>query len=631
MIRKVLAALALLMAAACSQQPPADPPPMSGTHDVVQVKDLVFITSADHSELRVLGVGGEQPGFISAPNPLEPLSIPVVDRPIGLASDLRYGADGQPIGGPFLYAIGAGAAEISVVYAAKADDAPSTPVAEDPLLLTELKRIPTPGPVTALAGRGPLLSSSSTVYFATYDGAAGSLWQMELPASGELRNAEISSLQGTTRLLLSLPGEAIAAVLVLPNPSELAVATRGDSGRTGQVVVLDTATQVQRPLRFPGPVRRLATHGAAGGLGAGARIFGILEDEACGGGPACSGVIAVDAATGEVALDVTGQPMVPLGMGDGLVLDLSLGTDIRVNAGGTVEDRALVGGTTTSTGTTTFFDAFQLRHFDFDPLPASVRAIAFRGPPTGEGPDGAELPYVDGPIQSSIAVADGAARDETILLVFQGVLPGLAELPTSDADGQRFPVPVERVGLVAPGDLVIVSTPSGVCGELSVTSVDPSGAALTDVPPPACTGRTSFSLRAGGAKPYVVSGGRSGHMGRTGPGDAFRFAGSYFHHPDGFDPSVPQLRFDFGAGPQVPERESRYVIELEDAFVPFTTFPDRKTVCQGATLLHFPSAVVLDSPRDQAYVAYPSGNTVLVIPPGDVGPGSSAANVLCYR
>ena len=57
---------------------------------------------------------------------------------------------------------------------------------------------------------------------------------------------------------------------------------------------------------------------------AGARIFGVLDEESCGGGLACRGIVAVDAidldqaapwpalTLGQRSLDVRGLPMIPV-------------------------------------------------------------------------------------------------------------------------------------------------------------------------------------------------------------------------------------------------------------------------------------------------------------------------------
>src|SRR5262245_42307333 len=148
--RKILpcalgAAALVAVALACSQAGLPQPGGVSGTYDLARVGNLVFVTSADRAELRVVDArltGGPEDrpprDWVRAPNPLEVLEIPVVERPVGLVRDLGYSAaavdDLTPAGGeltgPYVYAFARGKPEISVVGA-------------DPSLLRELKRITT--------------------------------------------------------------------------------------------------------------------------------------------------------------------------------------------------------------------------------------------------------------------------------------------------------------------------------------------------------------------------------------------------------------------------------------------------------------------------------------------------------
>ena len=83
------------------------------------------------------------------------------------------------------------------------------------------------------------------------------------------------------------------------------------------------------------PVRKLVVSGN------GTRVYGILEEQACGG-PACGGIVAVDIVTATSAttppyrasfpasLDALGLPWRPLRAGDGLI------TGLTVASGGTI-------------------------------------------------------------------------------------------------------------------------------------------------------------------------------------------------------------------------------------------------------------------------------------------------------
>jgi hypothetical protein len=95
-VRRALVA-ALVLLCACSSRTAAPPARISGVNDIALVDNLLFITSTDRNELRALDLGEPEfivnlvaRDFVRAPNPLEPLSIPVLDRPVGIARDVRW-------------------------------------------------------------------------------------------------------------------------------------------------------------------------------------------------------------------------------------------------------------------------------------------------------------------------------------------------------------------------------------------------------------------------------------------------------------------------------------------------------------------------------------------------------------
>ncbi len=71
---------------ACSGATSAPPAALTGAHDLQLVKNMLLVTSSDKDELRVLDLepSGLPLGtreFLPAPDPIEPLSIPVITRP----------------------------------------------------------------------------------------------------------------------------------------------------------------------------------------------------------------------------------------------------------------------------------------------------------------------------------------------------------------------------------------------------------------------------------------------------------------------------------------------------------------------------------------------------------------------
>ena len=139
----------------------------------------------------------------------------------------------------------------------------------------------------------------------------------DCPVSGGVGGAEKGTLammakdaQPPARVVDSLPGEVIAALLVLDDHT-LAVATRKDRGAAGRTFLFDTQSLVSTALDFGGPVRALFTHpGATAGTrvyGARHRIFGVLDEEACGS-PACGGRLMCPAWPAPAPPDRTGCP-----------------------------------------------------------------------------------------------------------------------------------------------------------------------------------------------------------------------------------------------------------------------------------------------------------------------------------
>ena len=191
-------------------------------------QDLLFMTSADHSELRVLNLDPalNPRDFIRAPNPIEPLAIPVLPEPVALAHDTTWDPSGTEVAGPYVYARAAAGSEISVVT-----DAPSA--------LVEYCRMEVSGIVTAIAARAPDLLSpvgagtTSLLYYATWDDTTAHLYEVTMPPPGVLARYSVpggdhidcagdgsdaggSGRTFATRPLLDLPGESIVALLVLP-------------------------------------------------------------------------------------------------------------------------------------------------------------------------------------------------------------------------------------------------------------------------------------------------------------------------------------------------------------------------------------------------------------------------------
>ena len=601
----LLATLVLLPA--CSQESVPAAAKLSGTYDLALVGDLLFVTSADQSELRVLDLTPAPRDFVRAPNPIESLSIPVVDRPIGMDRDVHYDNNGAEVGGPYVYAHSSAQA-ISVVGASRDS-------------LKEIKRLTTPGPVSALSARGPDGSRSfSRLYYATSAGDHSNIWQVDLPEPGQLATSPEPSAQ----LVLSLPGEFVSALLVLPAPDSLVVATRTGGGHTGRTFLLNTTTGAETSYQFPGPVRMLVTHPKAEGLAQATRVFGVLDEGACGVVATCHGILAVDAATGALLQDGAGLPMLPISLGRVLPLGLTFasGASVLVPSSTTSTVKfSLLGIGTASDGRIFFFDALALRMIDGNVNPAYAYDFKSQAP----GADPGSLTAGIGLLQDTVKVVEGAGADEQITLTYQGPISGLVDLVAPSAGDSRFLVGDPQVAARAqPGDIVQLS---GCQAELTISTVSADAFDTATPVPAACA---KFTVRASGDRPFTVEGRVSGYMGRTGPLQGFTFQGTYFNRPPAFT-GAPQLQFSMGHLDPAIARGWRYLFQTATAFAPLYFRPD-PLILPVSFSTTLPGSVVHLAGAATAFVAYPSGNGILEFSPPYIIPNSySVTNIKAYQ
>jgi hypothetical protein len=687
---------------------------LSGTYDLAIAGKYVFVTSSDRNELRVLDLESNPRDFVRAPNPLEALSIPVLERPTYLTRDIYYrmvdepsqDGDGNPIvlpkgeeiTGPYIYARSDGAQQISVVSAGASDERN----------LRELRLLggtrPEGSPseplgfVTAFAARGPGKGTQSILYYATQNASVATLWRQALPGPGIL--SKTSPLEARTAVLV-LPGETVAALLVLPSEPDadstlkeyVVVATRGTQGTVGRTFRVDAAKPADPIVTyaFPVPVRLLATHPAVantvwGGdvdrlvpneatedetdfrtikacgidsyvrlsdpnnpdspkitevvqpqrstLRAGEYVFGVLDESICGGGAACSGVLAVDSVTGQVLLDGTGVPMLPIRVTPGLPTGLTLvaGAELFTRCAEAENHglpRPLVGMVPSSDGQVSFFDAVKLRPFDLNPDASSVTAITISNA-AGEvlNTDLDVTKYV------GVELLNGASRNDTYRMVYEGILPAPRNpnLPALTPDACKTGPCTFNVGtprearFVLLNDLVVLEPGDTAC-ELPVIDkkeVDGVVQVSTGSIPEGCRDRTRFSLRAGrdSALPFAVYSDSRGTEGRISEGTTLTIAGDYYFHPPGFTgQQAPfQVRLTLkltekkGAGNR-PVRGDQYVASVQSAFSPYIFSPDIGTLSSGLASFRLPGPVSHTRVGELtlAYIAYPSADGILQV------------------
>jgi hypothetical protein len=615
------AALIGILAAGCQQDRQPQGAELFGTHDLVQVGRLLFITSSDRHELRVLDLApgdATQLDFVRAPNPIEPLGVPVVERPIGLARDISYRDDtredgkvltaGTELSGPYLYVRAGGSNEISVVAASARALAASEPNPPSEAPLAEVKRIDAVSAVTAMAGRAG--QGSSTLYYATFDGKIGRLFEVSLVHSG------LDAAAAVPREVLTAAAESIAAIAVLPGDA-LVLGFRGAGGKTGRTVVR-SASGTERVLPFPGPVRDLVVqagwiHDAPTGPGlhpGGQRVWGTLDEEKC---DTCGGLLAIelgDATTPPaVAKDDTGNEMLPLRLGIGHPRSLTLtplGTlpnpNLNPELAGQLVSQPVLGVGTSSSSEVWFFEAgLRLRHYD-SPDVAQVTSLAL-------DPLGAEASLIEGEALGAwgLKVADGKARDEVVEIAFEGVLPSLGRVPASALSGNRL-TPGAPLTSVRVNDKVVSTSlvEGATCPDLVVTAVEPTALVLSGGAPSGCGG--PYSVRASGDDPYVVAGGVTGYMGRTRVGAPFSFPGTRFHRPDGYQANAESDQLAFSGLPAATlQRGDVYRMLVASNFLPFGTYLD----LEQSAGFQFPGAVTYDLALQSTFVAFPSRGRVM--------------------
>jgi hypothetical protein len=526
----------------------------------------VFVTSTANNELRVReyrdGIEGRD--FVRAPNPLEALSIPVLDRPTRLVVDEGRNIENARVTGPYVYATRPGAEEVSVVSVMRRRQLSGHPFA-------------TPAPVTDLTAWMEVdrtarpaavpLPATTRLFISTWDGSTGAIYVAELPTNAP----ELESLSWTR--LVSVDGAPIVAIAaVAPSAARtldgaafcttkgcLAYAVRRDGGGAGETRLFDPETRATASLDFGAPVRKLVASEAFD------RVYGVLDEQPCGS-PACGGVLGVDVLTGvggefPRAKTALGQTMEPL-RSSGLITGLSVAAQLSINvttpvvdAGQVTLSRTLLsqeyaelGVFTSSTGELTYFSGLAGSIIDHDGRRATVTSSTVRLPGTlSDG--GVSLVAEDGGVLGTTSTAtistlsnegetwtttrisgpggdwvvdlsDGYLESQRIAAVVQGQLPGLTQVPVSGAASTFASNGFETRAEV--GDVVIFETGTDAlgyreCGRSTVASVGAGTITMTEVPA-SCGTPARYTVRATGARSVVLAGDVEGYMGRFASG-----------------------------------------------------------------------------------------------------------------
>lgn len=623
--------------AACTQNTGSVSANLIGTHDLVFVDQLgeenavaklqaddegtvsvvglpsrfLFLTSADTNELRVLELfrpNYSTRDFMRGPNPLETLSIPVLDRPTLLATDEGRNSIGQRVSSQTVYAARPGGAEVSIVSLTARRQLGGRPV-------------PAPGPVLAIGASmnvtNDTLPASGTLYIATWDGSVSSIYTATVSTDPATVDAQVREGTLDFTRLTSIEKVPLAAMFVVsPLASRtldgaafcatepcLALASRLGSAGGGDAWLFEPSTGRSAPLSYPGAVRKFAAGATT------RRLYALLDEVACGG-PQCGGVVSVDLISATTlsgfpgSKNVVGDAFGPLRVTDGLITGLSIAQGAvarqlaETSDGGSLSVINVLqrydelGAFSSSDGLITWFSGAAGSLIDFDGRRGNITAASVRTPGTLDD-GGLSFALVDGGVAGTfvaatvtgtpvleetwrrvdvttaadpvvtwgVEVSDGYFTSQDVSVIQNGLLPGLVNLASAPAT-QLATAGAESRAQV--GDTVIFQTLDAnsayvECGRAQITTVG-SGFIEVAAVPSTCAAATSFSVRAAGTKPLVVVAGTEGYLGRTAAGEKFTYNRPYVVIPANVIGARTSIAIDVPPGP----------FALEGAYISFT-------------------------------------------------------------
>ena len=608
----------------------------------------LLIASTDTNELRVLnlfrlGLNGR--AYLPAPNPLEALSVPVVDRPQLVASDVGITDTGRRVTGKYVYTAAVAGTQLSVVD-----------VSPDQFVSMTRYPLSLGTPLSAMVGwmgtnlKG--LPATTRLYIATLDGTDGVISYLDFPTTGPGRGAAIA--KATPSFFMRFPGEAVVSMVVLPpfartydgkpfcaTSSCIAVALR--KGATGRSLLIDLGTRETAILGFPGPLSTLSESSD------GVRLYGVLARDKCDD-ESCGGVIGVDTSLGappkgfELIRDFTGKPMRPLGTSlyprdvtvalGGAIYQTMLDADGGLTAG--QQEYGSLGMFTTGVGYVVPFDANRGALIDFDGRRPSLSAAALYipmldsndagyfstinatvttdivGPPdasvysstqyrftvapdAGFTLDGGPSDDLTNITPSVLTIADGYFVSQVFSATYEGIITGFYTLEAKPSDGKSLRYPEGYQSRLALGDTVIFATSEGDagyidCGNSPIVAFDAGHLDVREVPS-ACGGaQAAYTVRAGPVSPIVVEGTIEGYLGRTDVGRTFTVDRIYSTYPQNYDGTHSALVMQLGTIPQ--KRGSYWAFQLAGYLAPYSMTVS-SSLCGSPAYTYVPGSILL--------------------------------------
>jgi hypothetical protein len=639
----VFTALLSLGALSCNSTPPTTILSVNDPQALAFTNNELFISSTNTDELRVLeltvDLDTREP--TDAPNPIYPLSIPVVTRPVVLETD----TDGvNP--GKYIFVLSAVEQRLGIV---------------DAINKVEVQEVSLPGvPLSMSARTLPGPNGGARVFIGLSNGTQGSIVVVTVPPLSQFPVPGLGIDPSIPPITLA--NTAPAGLTISPDGSTMAIGDRladetnadPTQRRGGLIEIPLTENSSGLPVAgtpkrifVGGPVGKVAYNPASADLSgalipAGTILYALIEGSGCANGHRCGGIQMV--VNGQVPEGAPGQPVLPVFI-DGVPTDFAV-AGATFNADGSFQlpllnlppsagfggptNVPLLLGVPSTNGLIYFVDGLQGRIFDTDENGPSFSPVEHFNPdgtilfvqdgglPDGGLTDGGGILIVPpdggdntGPLD--ITLSEGSIDGQEVLILYQGPLPGLIGRPgTLTLNGATGTLTDLASDFSSLGVLVQDQVRFEGCdldgGTARVLDIGPDpannltvGQLSLDTSTLACppAGNVTYSVSAGVNEPYTVAGSTDGLFGRVDHDESFASKPAYFYRPPGYDPTKPGLAFRMGSGD--PRPGAGWFFDTGSGINPMTS--------PGGTTAILPGPIVWAPNLRKFYVGYP-GSTV---------------------
>lgn len=551
----------------------------------------MFAAATTNPRLRVLNLDTHK--VVRAPNPIFSLSVPTISLPQTIAS---YRSPDGAISSPFVVAMATDDPRLSIISATRRLLIGQMPLPGIPLAL-EMAALPEEG-------------ADSVIYIALRIGDETVLTSLTLPAALSAGAIDASQLELLRASDIDISGIIPKTMLASPtDPDLLAIAGRGSDG--SGILLVNTAEKTVTGIPTGVPISSMAFDPT------GKRLFAVIDSLTCtaadvpaakspaekasstvvtpgsegqragDGLGGCSGILAIDVETGTLVKD---QPLNVPGILRGVAAGGSAELKLPDGTKRTIEPLVMAVSTEGA-----------LYPVDGEAL-SLIKATknAFKYVLKHVDKNGREAFNETSP--EDIAVNPMRAKSETVSILYEGKLPQLKDKNAILSESGLVSAGTDFASLGAEvGDRVELENAKKGCGPFTVSSVSTGLLGLEGVPS-SCAGQVSYVVRAAGT--YLVTGAKSGLMGRVQEGQKFVFEG-----PEPFDygeevSGEPALSFtmngidhDTGCG---------WTIKIDTDIAPYAV---------PLSALIMPESIVCDWPSGDFYVAYQGGNAILRVVP----------------